>query len=66
LQASPHVIRVINSRTLGWAERVACTGELKMHRKVCSVNLKERDHSEDVGVDDRLLGCILGKQGGKL
>jgi hypothetical protein len=37
-----------------------------MHRKVCSVNLKERDHSEDVGVDDRLLGCILGKQGGKL
>jgi len=34
-----------------------------MHSKFWSENLKGRDHSEDLGVDGRiLLECILGKQ----
>jgi hypothetical protein len=29
-------------------------------------NLKRRDHLEDLGVDERILEWILGKQGGKV
>jgi hypothetical protein len=37
-----------------------------MHRKFWSENLKERDHSEDLGMDERIiLEWILGKHGGK-
>jgi hypothetical protein len=38
-----------------------------MHTKFWSENLKGRDHSEDLGVDERIiLEWILGKQGGKM
>jgi hypothetical protein len=38
-----------------------------MHIKFRLVNLKERDHSEDLGVDGKIiLECIIGKQGGKV
>jgi hypothetical protein len=38
-----------------------------MHIIVCVENLKGRDHSEDLGVDGRIiLEWILGKYGGEM
>jgi hypothetical protein len=38
-----------------------------MYTKVWSGNLKGRDHSEDLGVDERIiLEWILGKYGGRV
>jgi hypothetical protein len=38
-----------------------------MHSKFWLVNFKGRDHSEDLGVDGRIIvKCILGKQGERL
>jgi hypothetical protein len=35
-----------------WAGHVAHMGE-KMHARFCSENLEERDHSKDLGIDER-------------
>jgi hypothetical protein len=37
------------------------TGNIKMHTRVWSENLKGTDHSEDVEVDGMISGCILEK-----
>jgi len=37
-----------------------------MHEKFWSKNLKERDHSEDLGVDGRIILDLIGKLGGKV
>jgi len=38
-----------------------------MHRKFWLGNLKGRDHSEELGVDERiLLEWIIGKYGGRM
>jgi hypothetical protein len=36
-------------------------GEIKMHKSFLSENLKGRDHSEDLGVDGKIIEWILGK-----
>jgi uncharacterized alkaline shock family protein YloU len=55
LYVSPNIIRVIASRRVRWVENVARMGEMR--------NLKERDHSEDLGVDVKIiLERILGKR----
>jgi hypothetical protein len=60
LYASPDIIRVIKSRRMRWARNVACMGE--MYTKFLSENLKGRDRSEDLGVDEKIiLEWILGK-----
>jgi hypothetical protein len=38
-----------------------------MHKKLLPENLKGRDHSEDLGIDGRIISeCILWIQGGKV
>jgi hypothetical protein len=46
----------------------ACSthGRDEMHIKFQSENLKGRDHSEDLGVDGKILELILRKQSGKV
>jgi hypothetical protein len=46
---------------------LAPMGEMKIHTKFWSENLKGRDHSEDLGVDGRIMmKCMLGKQDEKV
>jgi len=40
-----------------WAGHVACMGEKWI--QVLVGNLKERDHLEDLGIDGKILKCIL-------
>jgi hypothetical protein len=39
-------------RGIGYA---ACRGEMRMSTEFWSENLKGRDHSEDVGVDEKII-----------
>jgi hypothetical protein len=55
LEASPNVIRIIKSRRMIWAGHVARMGEIRNAYKVLVENLKGRDHSEDVGIDGRII-----------
>jgi hypothetical protein len=42
-------------------------GKMRMHTRFWSENLMEKDHSEDLCVDGRIiLECILGKQDRKV
>ena len=56
---------MIKSRRIGWAVHVARMGD-----RICAYNfwyreLKERDHSEDAGVDGKIiLRCIFKKWDG--
>jgi hypothetical protein len=47
-----------------WAGYVARIGKLRNTYKIVSLNLKERDHSEDLVVDGRILLWILITVGG--
>jgi hypothetical protein len=55
LYTLPSIIRVLKSRRMRWEGRVTCTREMIMYMKFWSENLKGRDHSEDVGVDGRII-----------
>jgi hypothetical protein len=64
--ASPNIIRVIKSRRMRWAEHVGCVGEM-INTIFWLEALKGRDHSENLGVDGKIiLVLILEKQGGNL
>jgi hypothetical protein len=52
---SLNIIRVIKSRRLRWAGHVARMGRGEVHRDFCWGNLREGDHSEDPGVDKRII-----------
>jgi hypothetical protein len=54
LYSSPNIITQIKSRRMRWAEHVARTGEEKKVYRVLLGIPKERDHSEDRGVDGRM------------
>jgi hypothetical protein len=45
----------MKSRRIRWSGQVARMGKMKMHTVFWSENLKGRDHSEDLGVDERLI-----------
>jgi hypothetical protein len=61
LYASPNIIRVIKSRRMRWAVHIAHM-ERKRNTIFCLKNLKGRDHSEDLGVDGKMIiECILRK-----
>jgi hypothetical protein len=45
-----------------WAGHAAYVGEMRIRTKFWLVDVKERDHSKNIGVDGRiLLEWILGK-----
>jgi hypothetical protein len=65
LYSSPNIIRQIKSRRMRWAGHVA---RMREERKVYMVvvSQKERDHSEDQGVDWRMgLECMVGRLAGE-
>jgi hypothetical protein len=62
LHSSPYTIRMIRSKRISKAGHVARMGAM---RNAMLENLKGRDHSEDLGVDGRiLLKRIIRKRGG--
>jgi hypothetical protein len=46
---------VIKSRRMRWAGHVARMGEMKNAYKLLSRNLNERNHSEDLGKDGKII-----------
>jgi len=62
LYSSPNFIRVIKSRRMRWAGRVAHMGRREVYTGFWWGNLSERDHLDDPGVDGRIiLRCIFWK-----
>jgi hypothetical protein len=55
LYPSTNVIRVTNARRMKWAEHVTRVGEMRNAYNTLVGNLKRRDHSEDLGVDGRIV-----------
>jgi len=55
LHISPGIIRDIKSRMLSWAGFVAYMGEMRNAYKISDGNLKGKEHSEDLGVDRKII-----------
>jgi hypothetical protein len=67
LCASPNIIRVIKSRRVRWAGRVAHMGEMRAAYKILVEKPEGRDYSEDLDVDRKIiLEWILRKRDGKV
>jgi hypothetical protein len=52
--SSQNSIRVIKSRRMRWAGHVEGNGRKDVHRGLWCVNLMERDHVGDLGLDGRI------------
>jgi hypothetical protein len=62
--ASPNTVRVIKSTSMRWAGHVACMGEMPNATNTFVGKPERRDHSEEIGVDGRIiLEWILKKIG---
>jgi hypothetical protein len=55
LYCSPNIIRVMKSRWMRWAGHVARMGDRRGTYRVLVGDLRLRDHSQDVGVDGRVI-----------
>jgi hypothetical protein len=55
LYSSPNIIRVIKSRRMRWAGHVARMGRGEVHTGFWWGDLREGDHLEDPGVDERII-----------
>jgi hypothetical protein len=55
LYASLNIIRVIKSRRMGWSRQVAHMGELGSAYKIIVGKPKGKNHSEDLGVDGKII-----------
>jgi len=53
LYSSPDIIQLIKSRTMRWVGHVACMGRGEVHTEFWCRNLREADHLEDPGIDQR-------------
>jgi hypothetical protein len=51
----PSIIRIIKSRSMRWAGRVACTGRRRIHVGYWWKIQKERGHWEDLDESERLI-----------
>jgi len=54
MYSSPHIHRMIKSRSMRWVGHVVRVGEIRNAYKFWSENLKERKHLEDLGVGGRI------------
>jgi hypothetical protein len=62
MYASRNIIRVIKSRRMRRAGHVARMGEMRNAHKILVGNLKQREHSEDLGVGGSMIVvCRLRK-----
>jgi hypothetical protein len=55
LYTSPYIISVIKSRRVRWAGNVALTGDIRNADIILVGNLKEREHSEDISIDENII-----------
>ena len=53
--SSPIIVRVLKSRKIRWAERVAHMWRGEAYKRFWWGNLRERDHFEGPGVDGRIM-----------
>jgi hypothetical protein len=53
--SSPNITSMIKSKKIRWAGHVTCMGRLEMFTKFWLKSLKGRDHSEELGVDGRII-----------
>jgi hypothetical protein len=64
LYSSPNIIRIIKSRRIRWTGFVVRMGDMRNATKFWLKSLKVRNHSQDLGVDGRvMLKWIIGKCG---
>ena len=62
LYRSPNIVRVIKSRIMKWAGRVARMVDRRVLHRVWCGNLNERSHLGERGVDGEIIiRCIFGK-----
>ena len=65
LYSSPNIIWVIKSRRMRWVGHVARMGERICAERILVGKVRERDHSEDPGIDGRIIfRWIFSKQDG--
>ena len=55
LNCSPNIIRVIKRRKTRWVGHVARMGREEVHKGFCCGNLRDSDHLEDPGLDERII-----------
>jgi hypothetical protein len=55
LYSTPNVIRMIKSRRMRWVLHTVCMGAMRNVYKILLEILKGRDHSEDLGIDGRII-----------
>ena len=55
LYSSPNIVRVMKSKIMGWAGRVALMGREEAYTGFWWKKLRKRDHLEDPGVDGRII-----------
>ena len=55
LYSSPNILWVIKSRRMSWSGHIVRMGECREAQKVWCVNLEEREHLEEPGVDGKII-----------
>jgi len=55
LSCRPNTVRVMKSRRMRWAGRIACMGRGEVYKGFWWVNLRERDYLEDPLVGGRII-----------